>query len=182
MHMVGRVIINLGLIYFLQFFCTNTLIVIACNQRDIEFLPTGCSKSGSVFRRGKYEFINLFYQIGMFLSKTFIKIVRKIQPIEIYTVSILAVNILYIIEYFKPFMHWGVYIPIGLILGFFSGGTYAGGFYTILNSDRVPKDYKELTVNVATIFNDSGTFLSGIIGYVFYNFVLKTQYPYMGKC
>ena len=59
----------------------------------------------------------------MFLSKTFIKIVRKIQPIEIYTVSILAVNILYIIEYFKPFMHWGVYIPIGLILGFFSGGT-----------------------------------------------------------
>ena len=182
MHMVGRVIINLGLIYFLQFFCTNTLIVIACNQRDIGFLPTGCSKSGSVFRRGKYEFINLFYQIGMFLSKTFIKIVRKIQPIEVYTISILAVNVLYIIEYFTSFMHWGAYIPIGLILGFFSGGTYAGGFYTILNSDRVQKDYKELTVNVATIFNDSGTFLSGIIGYVFYNFVLKTKYPNMGKC
>ena len=182
MHMVGRVIINLGLIYFLQFFCVNTLIVIACNQRDIEFLPKGCSKSGSIFRRGKFEFINLFYQVGMFLSKTFIKIVRKIQPIEVYTIAILLMNVLYIIEYFTAFMHWGVYIPIGLILGFFSGGTYAGGFYTILNSDRVKKDYKELTVNVATIFNDTGTFLSGIIGYVFYNFVLKTKYPDMGKC
>ena len=182
MHMVGRVIINLGLIYFLQFFCVNTLIVIACNQKDIEFLPKGCSDSGSVFRKGKFEFINLFYQIGMFLSKTFIKIVRKIQPIEVYTIAILLMNILYIIEYFTGFMHWGVYIPIGLILGFFSGGTYAGGFYTILNSDRVQKNYKELTVNVATIFNDSGTFLSGILGYVFYNFVLKTKYPDMGKC
>ena len=63
MQMVGRVIINLGLIYFLQFFCVTTLIVIACNQRDIAFLPTGCSKSGLVFRRIKYEFINLFYQV-----------------------------------------------------------------------------------------------------------------------
>ena len=182
MRMVGRVIINLGLIYFLQFFCVNTLIVIACNQRDIEFLPKGCSKSKKVFRRGKFEFINLFFQVGMFLSKTLIKIVRKIQPIEIYTGAILIVNILYIIEYFTKFMHWGAYIPIGLILGFFSGGTYAGGFYTILNSEKVLKDYKELTVNVATIFNDAGTFLSGIIGYVFYNFVLKTVYPPMGDC
>ena len=183
MHMVGRVIINLGLIYFLQFFCVNTLIVIACNQKDIEFLPEGCSaKSHKTFRRGKYEFINLFYQIGMFLSKTFIKIVRRIQPIEVYTISIIIVNILYIFEYFFAFIPWPVFIPIGLILGFFSGGTYAGGFYTILNSDRVQKNYKELTVNIATIFNDSGTFLSGIIGFVFYNYILKTTYPEMGDC
>ena len=182
MNMVGRVIINLGLIYFLQFFCTNTLIVIACNQKDIGFLPEGCSDSGKKFRRGKYEFINLFYQIGMFLSKTFIKIVRRIQPIEVYTIAILVINILYIIEYFGGFIPWGVYIPVGLILGFFSGGTYAGGFYTILNSDQVQKNFKELTVNIATIFNDTGTFLSGIIGYVFYNYVLTTTYPDMGKC
>jgi hypothetical protein len=182
MNMVGRVIINLGLIYFLQFFCTNTLIVIACNQKDIGFLPEGCSESGKKFRRGKYEFINLFYQIGMFLSKTFIKIVRRIQPIEVYTIAILVINILYIIEYFGGFIPWGVYIPVGLILGFFSGGTYAGGFYTILNSDKVQKNFKELTVNIATIFNDTGTFLSGIIGYVFYNYVLTTTYPDMGKC
>ena len=182
MNMVGRVIINLGLIYFLQFFCINTLIVIACNQKDIEFLPTGCSDNKRKFRRGKYEFINLFFQVGMFLSKTFIKIVRKIQPIEVYTIAILIINIFYIIEYFGKFIHWGVYIPVGLILGFFSGGTYAGGFYTILNSDQVQKNFKELTVNVATIFNDTGTFLSGVIGYVFYNFVLKFDYPDIGIC
>ena len=181
MKMVGRVIINLGIIYFLQFFCVNTLIIIACAQQDIGFLPTGCS-SKKVYRRGKYEFINMFFQLGMFLSKTLIKIVRKIQPIEVYTCAIATINILYIIEYYKKFIHWGIYIPIGLILGFFSGGTYAGGFYTILNSDRVQKNYKELTVNIATMFNDTGTFLSGIIGWVFSNSIFKTEYPDMGPC
>ena len=118
----------------------------------------------------------------MFLSKTFIKIVRRIQPIEVYTVAILIANVLYIIEILGNFIPWGVFIPIGLILGFFSGGTYAGGFYTILNSNAVQKNYKELTVNIATIFNDTGTFLSGIIGFIFYNYVFGVKYPDMGDC
>ena len=173
---------GMALIYFLQYFCVNTLIDLACNQKDIEFLPTGCSDSKKVYRRGKFEFINLSYQIGMFLSKTFIKIVRRIQPIEVYTVAILIANVLYIIEILGNFIPWGVFIPIGLILGFFSGGTYAGGFYTILNSNAVQKNYKELTVNIATIFNDTGTFLSGIIGFIFYNYVFGVKYPDMGDC
>ena len=176
MHMVGRVLINLGLIYFLQFFCVNTLLISVCAHRDIGFLPFGC-QGNSAYRRGKFEFINLSYQIGMFLSKTLIKIVRKIQPIEVYTITILIINIIYIIEYYADFIPWQVYLHIGLILGFFAGGTYAGGFYTILNSKRVPKNYKELTVNIATIFNDSGTFLSGIVGYLLYNSLFEPKYP-----
>jgi len=73
MHMVGRVLINLGIIYFLQFLCVNTFIVSVCAQRDIEFLPCGRNDENKIYRRGKFEFINLSYQVGMFLSKTFIK-------------------------------------------------------------------------------------------------------------
>ena len=51
-------------------------------------------------------------------------------------------------------------------LSFFGEGKYAGGFYTILNSDKVPENLKELAVNVATGFNDIGTFLSGIFGLI----------------
>ena len=177
MSMAGRVIINLGLIYFLQFFCVNTLIVSVCDQKDIDFLPLGCSDEGAVYRRGKFEFINLAYQTGMFLSKTFIKIVRKIQPIEVYTVVIALINVLYIIEKIMNKIPWGFYIPFGLVLGFFGGGTYSGGFYTILNSGQVEQNYKELTVNVATIFNDAGTFLSGISGWAIYKYVLDANYP-----
>lgn len=159
MKSCGEVIINLGIIYFLQFFCLNGLIVRVCNIIDIGFLPKIDDE-----RKGKYEFISLFFQIGMFISKTFITLVRRIKPIEIYTIVIFVINVLFIIENISLFLKWGNYIWICLILGFFSGGTYAGGFYTILNSDRVQENYKELTVNIATLFNDLGTFLSGIAG------------------
>ena len=181
MNMVGEVIINLGLIYFLQFFCVNALIIRVCSKVDIKFLPKGCSDNGHTYRRGKFEFVNLSYQIGMFISKTFIKIVRKIQPIEVYTCAIIIVNIIYITEYYTGFMPWGYFLGIGLILGFFSGGTYAGGFYTILNSDRVDKNYKELTVNVATLFNDTGTFLSGIVGFFVLNYLLDNDEAFDGQ-
>ena len=181
MNMVGEVIINLGLIYLLQFFCVNALIVRVCSKVDIKFLPTDCSDNGHTYRKGKFEFINLSYQVGMFISKTLIKIVRKIQPIEIYTGVILTINIIYFIEYYTGFLHWGFFLGIGLILGFFSGGTYAGGFYTILHSDRVDKNYKELTVNVATLFNDTGTFLSGILGFFALNFWIDSEEPFDGQ-
>ena len=181
MKMVGEVIINLGLIYFLQFFCVNALIVRVCSKVDIKFLPKGCSENGHTYRKGKFEFINLSYQVGMFISKTFIKIVRKIQPIEIYTFVIIIINVIYITEYYTAFLHWGYFLGIGLILGFFSGGTYAGGFYTILNSDRVDKNYKELTVNVATIFNDTGTFLSGIVGFFALNYWIDSETAFKGQ-
>jgi hypothetical protein len=181
MNMCGQVIINLGLIYFLQFFCVNALIVRVCSKVDIEFLPIGHSDRGNPYRKGKFEFINLAYQVGMFISKTLIKIVRKIQPIEIYTFCIAIMNIIYIVEYYTGFLHWGYFLPIGLILGFFSGGTYAGGFYTILNSERVHKNYKELTVNVATLFNDSGTFLSGIVGFVAMKYWISDDSAFPGQ-
>jgi len=177
MQMAGRIIFNLGGIYFLSFFCNNTLIVTVCDERDIEFLPLGCSDSHKAYRRGKYEFISLFYQIGMFLSKTFIKVVRRIRPIEVYTITIAVINLIYIIEKSAMFMHWGVYIPLGLIFGFFAGGTYAMGFYTILNSYKIKQNFKELTINIAAVFNDSGTLLSCIIGWLFYKYVFNPHYP-----
>jgi len=178
MHMAGRIIINLGLIYFLQFFGANTLLVRVCDREDIEFLPTGCNAQGVVTRKGKYEFINLFFQTGAFIAKTIIKIVRRIKPLEIFTAVVLIIDILFIIEYATGFLHWGIYIVIGLILGFFYGGIYAAGFYTILNSDSILKNYKELTVNVATIANDSGTFLSGLLGFVTYKFIMNNEKPF----
>ena len=77
-------------------------------------MPLGCDDDDKVYRRGKFEFINLSYQIGMFISKTIIKIVRKIQPIEIYSAAIAIVNIIYIIEYYTGFLPWGCFLVIGL--------------------------------------------------------------------
>ena len=181
MSMCGRLIINLCIIYFFLFFCVDCVLVRICDKVDIDILPKGCSSNGHTYRKGKYEFISLFFQVGMFIGKAFIKLVRKIQPIEIFTSIILIVNIIYITEYYNGFMHWGNFIWITFILGFFGGGTYSGVFYTILNSDTVQENYKELTVNLVILFDDFGTFLAGIGGSFTLYYWLDSQDPFKGK-
>ena len=181
MKMCGRVIINLGFIYFTQFVCVNAVVIRNSNKIDIPFLPLSENDEKEKIRKGKFEFINMFFQLGMFTSKTFIKIVRRIQPIEIYTIAITTITIIYILQYYSGFLPWWSFPFINYILGFFSGGTYAGGFYVILHSGQVLLDYKELTVNVATIFNDTGTFLSGLVGYWLMNYVIDSDEVFPGQ-
>ena len=181
MKMCGRVIINLGFIYFTQFVCVNSLVIRNSNKIDIPFLPLSLNDKSEIVRKGKFEFVNMFFQFGMFTSKTFIKLVRKIQPIEIYTIAITTITILYFMEYYSGFLPWWCFPILNYILGFFSGGTYAGGFYVILHSGQVLLDYKELTVNIATIFNDTGTFLSGLVGYWLMNFVIDSDEAFPGQ-
>ena len=78
MKMCGKVIINLGFIYFTQFVCINAIVIRNTNKLDISFLPL--SENDEKERKGKkrFEFINMFFQFGIFTSKAFIKIVRRI--------------------------------------------------------------------------------------------------------
>ena len=125
--------------------------------------------------------INLFFQFGMFTAKTLIKLVRKIKPIEIFTGSIFGITAIYFVQYYTGFMPYWAFPIVNYILGCFSGGTYSGAFYSILHSGKVIQEYKELTVNIATLFNDLGTFLSGLVGYVLLNFVVYSDEPYPGQ-
>ena len=201
MKMCGRTIINLGIIYFSYFICISCLVIRDCDKIDISFLPLEDIKNGTInttyyknettneteiityekYRKGKFEFINLFFQFGMFTAKTLIKLVRKIKPIEIFTGSIFGITAIYFVQYYTGFMPYWAFPIVNYILGCFSGGTYSGAFYSILHSGKVIQEYKELTVNIATLFNDLGTFLSGLVGYVLLNFVVYSDEPYPGQ-
>jgi hypothetical protein len=162
MKICGDIIINLCLIYFLQFFAANALLIVCVRRIDISFLP----KDEDNHRKAKYEFLLMFFQIGMFIAKSLLFIAKKIQPIYIYTVVLLFVNLFLIFQYYLVIFQYYLLIPILMINGFFGGGSYAGGFYAILNNDKLGSKYKDLTVNIATIFDDIGTILSGLFGFI----------------
>ena len=130
MKMCGRTIINLGIIYFSYFICISCLVIRDCDKIDIPFLPLEDIKNGTInttyyknettneteiityekYRKGKFEFINLFFQFGMFTAKTLIKLVRKIKPIEIFTGSIFGITAIYFVQYYTGFMpYWGLF-------------------------------------------------------------------------
>jgi hypothetical protein len=66
-------------------------------------------------------------------------------------------------------------IPILMVNGFFGGGSYAGGFYAILNNEKLGSKYKDLTVNIATIFDDIGTILSGLFGFINQKYIMTVD-------
>ncbi len=177
MSCVGRIIINLFFIYLTQFYCLNCMFVKNAARTDIGFLPIQCSrkKNGHNYRSGKYEFLILFYQIGMFTAKSMLFIAKKIQPIEIFLSSISIILIFFILDYFFYFVDYYFFMPLLFILGFFGGGTYVSAFYSILSNSKLGSQYKDIAVNCATIANDSGTFLSGIIGFFVNNNIFSDE-------
>ena len=137
---VGRIIINLFLIYLSQFYTLNAMIVKNVARTDIKlFLPLKCSREvgGHFYRSGKYEFLLIFFQIGMFTSKSMLFIAKKIQPIEIYTCSILCILTFFMLDYFLPFCNFYFFFPLVFLLGMLAGGTYVAAFYSILSNKEL---------------------------------------------
>ncbi len=180
-QIMKREIINLCVIYFLNYLCSISLISIITNRRDIEFLPVGCRNARS-YRKGKYEFILLSYQLGMFISKFLFKAHIHIKSLEVYTIIILIINIIFILEYLFYFLPWIVYLILGLIFGFFSGGAYLLGIFKILNSDKLENNNKELGINIALLFCDIGSIFASIIGYILKQYLFNVYSYNLGRC
>ena len=172
MKISGDVIINLCLIYFFQFFAANALLIVVVRKIDIKFLPIDKKEK---HRKAKFEFLLMFFQIGMFVAKSLLFIARKIQPIYIYTLVLSSVNIFLIFQYYYVMFPYYLLIPILMVNGFFGGGSYAGGFYAILNNEKLGSKYKDLTVNIATIFDDIGTILSGLFGFINQKYIMTVD-------
>ena len=62
-----------------------------------------------------------------------------------------------------------------VIVGLMGGSSYVLCFYKILNSKETPMKMKELSVNIATMMNDSGVLSSAIFVLIFDNTIMKYQ-------
>ena len=66
-------------------------------------------------------------------------------------------------------------------MGLCGGGVYVGCFYFVLNDITIPPQYKELVLNIATLFNDMGVLLSSILCVIFDNTFLKNKNNWNSK-
>jgi hypothetical protein len=61
-----------------------------------------------------------------------------------------------------------------VFVGLLGGSSYVLCFYKILSNDKTPPKMKELSVNIATIFNDVGIFLSSVLVLTFDTTIMKS--------
>jgi len=59
-----------------------------------------------------------------------------------------------------------------IIVGLMGGSSYVLCFYKILNNKNTPVKMKELSVNIATMMNDTGILLSSICVLIYDNSIM----------
>ena len=155
----SHIIINLGLVYFLEFTTLNGV-----TERISQKVSAKVKEGEADYYLNLYEMFCLCYQIGVFISRSSLQIVKKIPRAWIFSLCQAVNMVLWILDYYCGIL-FGFYVrgPLLIVLGFFGGGAYAACFYQILQSKYIPQDLKELCVNIATICNDIGTLGSGLM-------------------
>ena len=162
-----RYILNMFIVYFLEY-CVCTGFCERANH--FKYVDS----KGAFYENAQYEAFLLFYQLGVVLSRSSLFIFKYLKFVEL-------LNIIQLIN----FIFWFLEACIGMVsnqyvcfvtlvfLGLCGGGVYVGCFYFVLNDTRIPPQYKELVLNIATLFNDFGVLLSSIICVIFDNTFLK---------
>ena len=152
-----RYILNLFFIYFLEYTICSGLSEKSNRSGYID-------SKGSFFNDIQYETILLCYQLGVFISRSSLAIVKHLTFIELLTIFQTIFFILWFIESETGFIsnQWVCFISL-ILVGLCGGGTYVGCFYFIFKDEKVPPKLKELCVNISTIFNDLGVLLSSIV-------------------
>ena len=164
-----RYIFNLFTVYFLEYTVCSGLCERANHFNYVD-------SKGFFFEKAQYEVFLLCYQIGVVISRSSLFIFKYLKFVEL-------LNIIQLIN----FIFWFLEAKMGIIsnqwlcfstlifLGLCGGGVYVGCFYFILNDNTIPPEYKELCLNISTIFVDAGVLLSSIACIILDNTIMKNN-------
>ena len=164
-----RYILNMFIVYYLEYtvcsgFSERANYFEYVNSKDM------------LFEDAQYETFLLCYQIGVVISRSSLFIFKYLTFIELLNIFQFINFVFWFIEgkYGIIDNQWVCFITL-IFLGFCGGGVYVGCFYFILNDNKIPPEYKELCLNIGTIFNDSGVLLSSITCVILDNTFMKNK-------
>lgn len=99
---------------------------------------------------------------------------KKLGRVDVLTYLQLINFIIWFIEVYVNFLdNCIVMFGLTLFIGLLGGASYVLCFYMLLNDKKTPEKMKELSVNIATIFNDVGIFFSSLCVLIFDNTIMK---------
>ena len=164
-----RYILNMFIVYFLEYsVCTGF------SERENTFERV--KKTGAFYDDAQYETFLLFYQLGVVLSRSSLFIFKYLKFVELLNIIQFCNFTFWFLEALIGIIsaEWFCFITL-ILLGLCGGGVYVGCFYFILNETKIPPEYKELCLNIATLFNDFGVLFSSILCVIFDNTFMKNR-------
>ncbi|OMJ73353.1 hypothetical protein SteCoe_27980 [Stentor coeruleus] len=155
--------LNLGSVYFLEYCITTGF----ADRATLKY-----SGGGSFFKENAFEVIQFCYQIGVWCSRSSLKFF-KVRRTWIVTLLQLINWVIWWFEAEFLFMtEWGEFI-LTVWVGCMGGLSYVNTGYLVLNSDFIPKDQKEASMNVSVCMNSLGILLATCFCLILDNFIMK---------
>ena len=164
-----RYILNMFIVYFLEYTVCSGL---SERANTFEYIDS----KDMFFEKAQYETFLLCYQIGVVISRSSLFIFKYLTFIELLNIFQLINFIFWFFEAEKGIIsnQWICFFTL-ILLGICGGGVYVLCFYLILNDNNIPPEYKELCLNIGTIFNDSGVLLSSVVCIILDNTIMKDK-------
>ena len=152
--------VNCGLVYFFEYCIISVFSHCATDAKAATKYPY------------IYSFLNLFYQVGVFLSRSSI-IFFKFPWVSLLTLLQCGLFILWFLNSFIKFLSFGAMIPLMIFVGLNGGGSYVNVFNLIMESNMLTVKEKELTTNWNAFFISVFIILASIFTFISENTFLK---------
>jgi battenin len=154
---------NLCAVYFLEY----CIITGFADRATLKY-----SDHSSFVKENAFVIIQFCYQFGVWMSRSSLK-VFKVQKVWIVTVLQLINWVVWWFEAEFLFLsEWGEFV-LTVWVGLMGGLAYVNTGYLILNSDDIPKEHKEASMNVVLALNNLGVLASTIFCLILDNFIMK---------
>lgn len=153
---VGRLVLSpsvqLGAVYFFEYAVSVGFAAIANVKPE---------HGGSWFRDNAYPVLAFCYQLGVFVSRSSISVV-KIDKIEWLT-ALQGLNFAgWLVHSLHPFIPLWLQFTWMFYVGLLGGAAYVNIFYKLVRDPNIGDQDKELGINIAAIFINIGIVLSAI--------------------
>ncbi|OMJ74935.1 hypothetical protein SteCoe_26036 [Stentor coeruleus] len=123
------------------------------------------------FTTHNYELIQFFYYSGILIGKYFISIVKTGRLWILIILQICNFSIMAIETGIKFMPYWGNYITMFWV-GILGGLCYANVFYLMLNSEDIPKYYKEACSNFILVCGNFSILLAALCTVMIDNYII----------
>ena len=154
--------VNLGLVYFLEYSITTGF----SDRATLKY-----SKKASFVKENSYVIIQFCYQFGVLFSRSSLK-VFKVNKVWIVTVLQLINWVVWWIEAEVLFLtEWGEFV-LTVWVGCMGGLAYVNTGYLILNSEVIPKEHKEASINMSLCINTLGILVAASFCLILDNFII----------
>lgn len=160
-------IINIALVYYLEYVAFSGFAAKIAEFDRIN-IPN--------FQEHANEILILCYQVGVFISRSSLFILKYNPYVIVYTLA-QCVNyvFLFLEAYLGMISTWWLMFIIMVETGLMGGSSYVSCLYYMMNSPKIESKIRELCLNIGTIFNDIGIVLASITTIVTHNTILETK-------